>query len=231
MKRNRPFALVVVVLSFLVLSACGNDPAVQESKQSLPTGKGIAASLSGLFPKKPAPPPDPAALAAAGQALRNIGQPLVLINLQSFGVSRVLAPYGRNGAVITWASATHETVALADGIVVATRGLGADLMTARAPEVGQVRDATGYFHRGYSYLDGADQRQFFEYDCTFARAGTEQIELLGKSYVTRKVIETCEGPESSFNNAYWFDESGTLRQSDQRVSPQLQFMRLQQIVD
>lgn len=231
MKRKLPFALVATVLSFLVLSACGNDPAALESKQSLTKGKGVAAILSVLARKKAPPAPTQADLAAAGQALESAGEPVLLVAFPKFGYTNLMSPYGRNGAVTTWAGATMQTVSLAGGMVVATRGFGNDLMAARAPEVGQIQRATGYFHRGYSYLDGADQRQFFEYDCTFASAGTEQIGFLGKAYVTRKVIESCEGAESSFHNTYWFDQSGVLRQSDQRVSPQLQFIRLQQIVN
>ena len=118
-----------------------------------------------------------------------------------------------------------------DGIVVATRGFGPDIMTSIAPGIAQVRQASGSFARSYYYLDGADQKLRLTYACTFAPNGTEAVEVLGKVYATRRVTETCTGPDSSFENVYWFDDGGKLRQSDQILARGLKQIRLQRIID
>jgi hypothetical protein len=231
MTHKGPFG-VLAVLALVALTACGNDPIARETKDSVPRGKALVAGLAGLLSRKAAPAPaSPELIAAARAGLEQAGNPIILAALPKRGYLGPIAPYGQNGGVVTWAGSTLETVALKDGILVATRGFGADLMAARVPDLDQVRQASGYFHRGYSYLDGADQGHFYEYDCTFAPAGTDTIDVFGRTYAARKVIESCENPESTFQNTYWFDSSGTLRQSDQRVSPELEMIRLQRIVD
>ncbi len=230
MKRTRTAAFAAI-LSLLALSACGTDPTARESKAALPTKDTLSAALSGIFSRKAPAVQDPVLVASTRAQLERLGNPAISVAVPKNGYFNFFGPYGQNGPVATWASSTLETVSLSDGILIATRGFGPDLMAARAPDIGQVRRATGYFHRGYSYLDGADQRQFIEYDCTFAPAGSESINVFAKTYVARKVVETCEGLDTSFENTYWFDNSGTLRQSDQRLSPQLPIMRLQRLVD
>lgn len=231
MTQKSPFG-VLAVLALVALTACGNDPVARETKASVPLGKALVTGLTGLLSRKAAPAAaSPALIAAARAGLEQAGNPIILAALPKRGYLGPIAPYGQNGGVVTWSGSSMESVALKDGILVATRGFGPDLMAARVPDISQVRRASGYFHRGYSYLDGADQGHFYEYDCTFAPAGTETIDVFGKTYVARKVVESCENPDSAFENTYWFDASGTLRQSDQRVSPELEMMRLQRIVD
>jgi hypothetical protein len=118
-----------------------------------------------------------------------------------------------------------------DGVVVATRGFGPDLMSSVAPDVGQIKSAGGFFHRVYYYLDGADQTYRLDFDCNFSASGSETIDLLGKAYAARRMTESCANADSHFENVYWFDKGGNLRQSDQFISTQLATMRLQRLVD
>jgi hypothetical protein len=142
-----------------------------------------------------------------------------------------MAPYGDNGPIRTWASNTYETVSLQDGILVATRGFGNDIMSSSAPSLGQVKSGAGFFHRVYYYLDGADQSQRADFDCNFAASGSETVAVLDKAYATRRVTESCSNPDTSFENLYWFDGSGSLRQSLQFVSVQAASMQLQRVLD
>lgn len=223
---------VACLLAWLGLAAgCGSDPIVQESRAHLPKGQAIGAMVSALFVKPKPAAVDPAAVAAVRQALVQAGQPVLLVKVPSLGYANLFAPYGENGDVTTWASPTGQTIALKDGLLVATRGFGTDLMSAKVPALRQVRRGNGTFARDYYDLDGADQNRRLSYACSFALVGAETIEVFGASYATHKVSETCLGPVQSFENAYWFDADGNLRQSVQHAAPGLPTLQIARIID
>jgi hypothetical protein len=224
--------VVPVLLVAVLLSGCGNDQSAKDSAGAPPGGaKAVAAAFKRLLPGHEPTAPDAASLAAARSALQRAGKPVISVAIPKIGYFNLMAPYGQNGPVTTWESRTFESVALRDGIVMATRGFGNDLMSAKAPDVAMARAGSGFFHRAYYDLDGADQTRLMEYDCTFAPAGSETITVLGLGYPARKITETCERPDATLVNQYWFDSRGILRQSEQHISPGLPVMRLQQVID
>ena len=228
--RGKKTAAFVFAL-FWLLAGCGTDPVAQESRSNLPERQAVAAMVSGLFVKPKPTPVDPTAVAAVRRALEQAGQPVLLVRVPSIGYANLFAPYGQNGAVTTWASASHQSIALQGGLLVATRGFGPDLMSANVPTLAQVLRGAGTFRRDYFDLDGADQNRHLRYSCTFSQAGFERIEIFGAHYPTRKVAEFCRGPDLSFENAYWFDADGSLRQSAQRAVPGLPLVQIGRVVN
>ena len=222
--------LSALVLGF-TLSGCGNDPQAGDTQLSLKAGVKLGSMALRLGRNPTDQAVAPAAVTALRAALEKSGQPIYLVSVADLGYANLMAPYGQNGAVQTWASTTYESVSMRDGIVVATRGFGPDMMTSVAPDAAQVARGVGSFQRSYYYLDGADQTTLVSYTCTYAQSGSETVVVLGKGNATRKVTESCAGPVSPFENAYWFDGSGKMRQSDQRLAPGLKAMRLQRVID
>ena len=214
-----------------LLAGCGTDPIAQESRSQLPKLQATGAMVSGVFAKSKPTTIDPAAVSAVRQALVKAGQPVLLVKAPSLGYANLFMPNGQNGDVVTWASSTQQSVALRDGILTATRGFGTDLMSAHVPALAQVQRGSGNFGRDYYDLDGADQSRRLSYVCTFKQAGEQTIDVFGASYATRKVIEVCHSPNLSFENDYWFDADGSLRQSTQHVSPDLPVLQNARIVD
>ena len=223
--------LLAALLAGLALTGCGTDPQAGDTQLSLKAGVKLGSLVLNFAQKPGGQALDASATATLRAALEKSGQPIYAVAVGDLGYANLMAPYGQNSNVQTWASTSYETVSMRDGMVVATRGFGPDMMTSVAPAVAQVAHASGSFQRSYYYLDGADQRTVETYDCSFAPAGSETVVVLGKPYATRKVIETCTGSDSPFDNAYWFDGSGKLRQSDQRLAPGLKDMRLQRVID
>ena len=220
-------------IAALSLAGCGNDPLAAES--ALPF-KAIAAGVKRLNNPADAQKDalarlDPASIAQLRTALEQDGQPITLVQHPSLHYANLMAVYGQNGPVQTWASEQYESVSLRDGMLIATRGFGKDLMAASAPTVGQIAAARGSVARRYSYLDGADQVVIHDYSCVLGPDGRESINVFGKTYATTRVAESCSGPSGSFTNTYWFDLGHKLRQSQQMVAPELQDMVLQRIID
>lgn len=227
-RRTKAF---VSLACLLLVAACGTDPVARETLSHLPKGRALAALVSGLFYKPKPTAVDPAAVATLRSALEKAGQPVLLVKVPQLRYANLFAPYGQNGDVITWASSSYQTIALQDGILLATRGFGTDLMSAKGPTLAQIRRGSGTFQREYFDLDGADQNRHFSYTCTLAKAGAEEVEVFGARYATRKVVESCVGPDLSFENAFWFDADGSLRLSDQHAGPGLAVMQIGRILN
>ncbi len=226
-------AALALVSTLALLAGCGNDSAADYAAP----GQAIAALLSG----QGRPPPgmvttedDPAVqegLRAFRANLEADGQPILLASNATLKYGTLHAPFGRNGDVQTWASTGYQQISLRDGVMVATRGFGPDLMSAAAPSIATIARGNGTTRRQYFYLDGADQRQVVEYTCNLAVAGSESITVMTKVHATRKVTESCSGPAGSFTNSYWFENGLNLRQSSQFLAPGLDNMFMQRVVD
>lgn len=217
------------LLALGLLSACGNSSSVSENRDFAGQAKGI---FSGLAQMGRAPEPvDEATLVGYRKILEEDGSPAYAMRAPSMNYLSFLSEYGQNGAVKTWSGSNDETLGLRDGILLATRGLGADLMSASAPSLQEVQSGSGFFHRTYYWLDGGDHPVQAEFDCYFAQAGSDSINLMGKVYAARHVTESCSNQKTEFTNSYWFDGSGKLRQSEQYVSEMVGSVQLQRIVD
>lgn len=223
--------LCCAVLAAAMLSACGNGPEASNALGGLPVAKQLALALVARVERNGVTPADPTTSPDFRVVLEKAGTPFYRVAIPKINSVVVMAPFGQNGNVETWSSANRLTMSVKDGILVATRGYGPDLMTAVAPDVAQVKAGRGTFHRVYYYLDGADQPQSLAFDCSYAPSGTETVNLLGLAYATHRVIETCSNATSHIENNFWFDGNGKLRQSDQFMSPQTAYMRLQRIID
>ena len=174
---------------------------------------------------------DPGTMAMLRTALEKAGQPILLVVNKTLNFAGLMAPYGMNGDVRTWATEQYVTLSTRDGIVVATRGFGPDLMSAAAPSLAQIAAGQGNVARRYYYLDGADQTRSFAYGCSLTRAGGETITILAKPYATSRITESCSGPAGSFKNEYWFDNRHILRQSHQFFRPEADDLLLQSVID
>ena len=215
------------LIVLLFLAACGNTPDSADTSLSLRALRAIPAALVA----RPAAP-TAAELAQTRAALQASGQPAIQVHAPGLNYSAFMVPYfPTKGGALTWSSGTYETVTLRDGILVWTRGLGPDLMASQAPSLAQVRAGQGSFHRIYEYLDGGDAVQSYDFDCDFAAKGPDSLTILDFSYQAQLVVETCSRGDQRFENRYWFDSSGKIRQSEQLLVPGMAPLRIQAVVD
>ena len=225
-----------IVLSGLIavlLAACGNDRGSNDfagAPQAIFAGL-QARTSSATATADPNSPAVKAGILAFRAGLEKDGQPIILASNAMLKYGNLLAPFGGNNGVVTWSSTSYQTISLRDGMMVATRGFGPDLMSSVGPGIATISAAQGATQRRYSYLDGGDQPQTFDFACQLAPAGSDSIEVMAKAFTTRKVTETCAGSLGRFVNEYWFDGSTKLRQSKQFFAPGLDNMFIQRIVD
>lgn len=147
-------------------------------------------------------------------------------DLRTVAISALGVRAGRNGDEVTYFANTGFSVTLEEGLLVATRGLGQDLMAA---DVSGVRAALarggGSAQRVHEILDSRDQVVRQTFDCTIVATGVESIDLGTRTIQALRFEETCTGETASFVNLYWLDGSSTIMQSRQLVSPTVAYLR------
>ena len=226
--------LLVGLILTASLAGCGNDPAEMSAQLPLKdmVSQVFAAMAKGKQGRIAAPAaPDANAVAGLRAVLEEAGTPIYALKDPGTGLVTFVAKIGDNTGVGTWSTTDYRTIGLRDGIIVATRGFGSDMMSAEAPNLAVIAAGSGSHARAYYYLDGADQSQVLRYDCALAVAGSETIEILGKPHATRRITETCTGKSGSFVNEYWFEGGSKLRQTSQLRVQGVGNMFLQQIIE
>lgn len=205
------------------LTGCGTDT---DRLQGFGIAKGIASDVTGKMRRK-APPSKDLGLTRAG--LASIKTPVDLVTIENVNATGVIAKIGSNNGVETWSSVDHRTLSMRNGVVVATRGLGADLMSASVPGVSTLASAGQGYGRVHVLLNGEDKPIKNRYSCSVADMGTETLTIVERSYTTRHMREECTGPQGSFANDFWFQSGGKLRKSRQWISQDVGYVLIQHL--
>lgn len=185
---------------------------------------GTAAGLmGGSGPGGPAPENMPgftgAEIAAAPDAY-------LAFEARSIGVAGLGLRAGTNAGRETFIGQTGYSVTLQDGVVVATRGLGDDLMAADVSEVvAALAAGGGTARRLHETLDSRDRIVARSFDCTIAAAEPEMVALPTRQVPALRFEENCTGSAVAFTNLYWLDAAGRIVQSRQLVSPTVAYLR------
>ncbi|WP_420569048.1 YjbF family lipoprotein [Thalassovita sp.] len=163
--------------------------------------------------------------------LDQVTSPLIAASLTGPGTFATLAPVGVNGDVVTWRSADQITLSLKQGVIVATRGLGQDLMAADVEgTLRMIAGASEPYTRIQTYLDGEYQTQFRAFTCRTEGSAPEQIEIVEQTHQTRRIEESCFSPGTRIANTFWVDAGGTIWKSRQWIGPGLGYMETDLLV-
>lgn len=138
---------------------------------------------------------------------------VVWVTMPAARIKFPMAQIETDGATTLWASEDGSQISLRDGLIVATRGFGMDLMSAEAPAMQTVLSGASH-RRVYHLLDGADQPLRLEMTC---KAGTQPPEAADKGM--RHVVESCSGAAGQIDNHFWVAGGGHVAKSLQWVSP------------
>lgn len=218
MKRGR----IVAFLAALVLTACGSDVDETQSAQT------FVAFGKKLVGRGEARASGPVGLTRA--ALAQIPQPVDLVTVEGLRVSALVLYAGTNGGVETWTSIDDKTISFRQGVIVATRGLGPDLIAADVPPLARIASGTGTYVRTHTTLGDEDATVRNRFLCTYKVTANEEIVIVERRHAVRRVQETCSGDSARFINEYWF-QGGTLRQSRQWMGPELDYITVARLRD
>ncbi|WP_323040103.1 YjbF family lipoprotein [Gemmobacter sp.] len=207
----------VALAAGLGLMACSSDA---NNTMGWTQARAALASI-GSGPKAPARVPQ-----LTPQQVDKSPVRLLFVTVESDGRGTGFGRISSNGGTDTYASLDGITLAMRDGVLVSTRNLPPDLMSSQVPSARQIASGQGSHARSYQILDGADQTQSLRYECHLRREGVETLEIAGRRHATRVVDEICIGDGSVFENRFWIDGSGKIRQSRQWTGTSVGNLRL-----
>jgi group 4 capsule polysaccharide lipoprotein GfcB/YjbF len=136
----------------------------------------------------------------------------------------------RPGEIVVWRTEDNITLALRSGVLIATRGMGGDLLSSdvaiREAQAGPA--GSGARRQQVRALD--NKALTLSLACEVTDMGPETIEIVGARHATRRIVENCEGAGGSIVNEYWIDSRRNLVwQSRQWVSPEVGYLRLRRL--
>jgi Group 4 capsule polysaccharide lipoprotein gfcB, YjbF len=161
--------------------------------------------------------------------IEKFGTPILRATVASRGLDLLLSPRDVRGDVVTWESAEGITFAFRNGVLIESRGLGADLMSSSVPSPEKIANGASY-SRSYFYVADDDQNQRRDYACSPEARGPEAVMIYGKTHQTRHVAEPCLRDVGRITNDFWL-EGGTIRKSRQWVSPDIGYVEFSRVVD
>lgn len=173
---------------------------------------------------------DLAALRVQG-AIDN-GAPVSVVILTDRGQNSGLVPIAENRGVVTWLAVDGSTVSTRDGLIIATRGLGGDLLAA---DVSQTRAhlqarRPGRVERFHTSLTGDIQADTRAFVCDITDGGPGVLELPDGDRAIRLMLEDCYGAQAAFLNLYWIaDSDGTILHSSQWLGPTIGNVTMRQL--
>lgn len=225
---KRMVRLTAGILALVLLGACGSEkpepsPIVNAvGNIAKATVSRVKARRSGAEKAAPAP--------VTRADLEKFGLPILRAVIKARGADAFLTMSDIKGNVVTWATTDGTTFTLRDGILIQTRGLGPDLMSARAPSLRALLTDGGSHKRVYYQLGDDDQTTQRSYDCTVRVVGKETIEIFSRSHSVTRIAEECVRPQGSITNDYWV-EGSTIRKSRQLASAKTGFIEFERVVD
>jgi hypothetical protein len=164
-----------------------------------------------------------------------IRQPYLLVEIPSRQASASRTLFHQRGSIQDWRGADGISIILQDDVLVATRGLGADLLSADPvpPAVLRASRSEAYT-RVYRHLDTENRLVTESYRCSTAPGGAAQVDLIARQVATRRIIETCRGANDAqlpVINQYWVGTSdGLMWKSRQWVSQSVEYATFHHLV-
>lgn len=219
---------VLAVVALLALGACGQDAA------NGPYAAAFEQIRGGLFNRGEAPSQftaTRASLAAAG-----ITAPVLVVRMPDADISVGLLEYGTNRGVTIWRSLDGNTVSTASDLLRNTRGFGTDLHSLETDALHRAlsQGQSAEYSRMFRGLDGEGRLHALRLYCSLSPEGRETVDVLGRSYDTRRFSETChaDGRETPvFVNTYWQGDSGEIWKSRQWAGPELGYANLERVIN
>lgn len=163
---------------------------------------------------------------------RPIAAERLRVVLPKTGAEATLAPVSRRDDVTVWQTLDGITVTFRGGVLIATRGLGDDLMSSDVQNtLAMLRGTVSsqYYPQIRSYLDGENQTLFRSYQCRRSDLSVQQTRIGTITRSLTRVTEDCVSPDNETTNTYWLDPTGAVLKSRQWVRPDIGYMETEYV--
>lgn len=162
-------------------------------------------------------------------------RPYLLVAIPSRQASATRFLFDQRGPVQDWRGEDGIGLVLHNDVLVATRGLGADLFAADpvAGNIGQLRPGVRYA-RSFRHLDGENRELVSTYSCSLAEGRGGAVDLIARRVATRSIVESCDPSDTTqpaIQNEYWVGIADNITwKSKQWVSTSVGYATLYHLV-
>lgn len=137
------------------------------------------------------------------EAIAASTEPLLFFELTETGQQAIMSLTGRNGNVLTWSTADGKSISLHDGVLVATRGFGLDLMSADVTgTLAALNGGPRSYERFTSYLNGQNENVVRSYTCFVTGPEEEMTISFGRVLTLSRWVEKCSSLESELTSEF-----------------------------
>ena len=157
--------------------------------------------------------------------------PVLFVELAS-GQNGTLTPYPGRGVGQTWLGADGATVTLEKGILIASRGMGDDLMgsSSSMPPWSKINQKTVSYSRELNHITGDNKISKRVFNCDIEKTNREEIiEIWNTNFKVSKFEESCSNSSFTFKNTYYVNNKGIVRRSSQYHSDTLGFIMIERL--
>lgn len=220
-------ATAAVAAMTMMLAACSSDSSGRDALL-LDVGKRAVSNVKTIG-KRPKGPPPP--VSVTKEQLQNTKVPALLVNNVTRGGGNVLRLATRRtdanpGTIAVWGGNGAAQVVLRNGVLVGTRGIGNDLISADATAtiraINGARSGNG--QRRYFISDGSYGQVELVLSCDITSLGRATTQVVHLQYATVHLRETCiggAGDRVRIDNEYWVQPgSDIVRRSRQWAGPE-----------
>ncbi len=150
-------------------------------------------------------------------ALAQQGAPRLQVGILSLGASTVVVRQTVRENFETYASIDGASITMQDGMMIATRGLGGDMLGSDISEslATVSSQKPGRVTRFHTFLDPENRAERRAYICDIAIRGPRDVPFGETQVATQLIAEDCASQDQTFLNLYWIDSSGKIVQSRQ----------------
>jgi len=169
--------------------------------------------------------------------LAKVNVPLIQVNPEIRGGSdflrRVQARRDSTGGQFEiWESSDKAQIFLKDGVVVGSRGIGGDIISAEAVStrtaLGQRKQSAGL--RKFVVSDGDNTTTEYQFRCRVANLGRSEISFSNQSFDVDHLQETCattDGGAQKLRNDFWVHRTtGLVQKSRQWMGPRVGYFEI-----
>lgn len=143
--------------------------------------------------------------------------PVLFVELPS-GQNGTLTPYPGQGIGQTWLGADGATLSLQKGVLVASRGMGDDLMgsTLSMPSWSKIKNKSQIYSRELSHINGNNKISKRVFRCEIQKINSAKvIEIWSVRFPITKFEETCAEGDFKIRNIFYLDNQKIVRKSKQ----------------
>lgn len=134
------------------------------------------------------------------------------------------------GTVVIWRTGDNISLALRNGVVIATRGLGGDVLSSSV-QVSGTQPGPSHGGEHIQMVRALDDREVaYAFGCDVVDLGSDPIEIYDHHHPTRHIRQSCEGRKGDITNDYWI-AGGKVWQSRQWAGPTIGYIRYRRLND